>query len=184
MGKLIYGTNISLDGYIEDPSGRFDWSEPDDEVHAFINDVYRPLGTFIHGRRMYETMAVWETEESLATSSDIAADFAAIWGGADKVVYSATLTATWTNRTRLEPRFDPDALHELKESSSADIGIGGAEIAALAFAEGLVDEVRAFVLPVVVGGGKPAFTVPRRLDLIESRSLSGGWLYTRYRVTP
>lgn len=183
MANLIYGTNTSLDGYIEDQSGSFDWGEPDDEVHSFINDLYRPVGTFLHGRRLYETMAVWETDKDLASQSPIYADFAKIWQGWEKVVYSTTLKSPSTSRTQIKSSFDPDEVRELKSSDSADLAIGGADLAASAFREGLVDEVHVFVLPVVVGGGKPAFQGMRLdLELVDHHRFERGTVFYRYRV--
>ena len=183
MAKLIYGANMSLDGYIEDREGKFDFTEPDEEVHSFINDLYRSTGTFLFGRRMYETMAVWEADEELARGSDIMADFAAIWRAADKVVYSTTLERTWTERTRLERRFDADAVRALKSSAAGDLEIGGADLSADAFRAALVDELYLFVAPVAVGGGKPALPDFRlHLALVDEHRFAGGTVFLRYRV--
>src|SRR5262245_26500790 len=140
MGKLIYVVNVSLDGYIEDAHGRFDWTEPSDEYFAFITDVVRPVGTYLYGRRLYESLAVWETQPALAAESELRADFANVWQAADKVVYSTTLTDVATAGTRLERGFHPDAVRDRKASAARDLMIGGATIAAHAFDAGLVDE--------------------------------------------
>lgn len=184
MAKLIYVTNVSLDGYIEDADGRFDWTEPSDEYFAFITDLVRPVGTYLYGRRLYEAMAVWETDPTLATQSDLRADFARVWGAAEKIVYSTTLSTVSTAATRLERRFDPDAIRTLKSSAAADLTIGGAAIAGDAFRAGLVDECHLFVAPVAVGGGKAALPAGTRipLELQEERRFDTGVVYLRYRV--
>ena len=183
MGKLTYGASMSLDGYIEDRDGKFDWPGLDEEVHSFINDLYRSTGTFLFGRRMYETMAVWETDPELATANESTADFAGIYEAADKIVYSTTLDATWTKRTRLERAFDADAVRDLKSSASRDIAIGGPDLAADVFRAGLVDELYFFVVPVAVGGGKPALP-DFRVDftLIDEKRFASGRVFLRYRV--
>ncbi|HUR47974.1 MAG TPA: dihydrofolate reductase family protein [Acidimicrobiales bacterium] len=183
MAKLIYGANMTLDGYMEDRDGKFDWSEPDEEVHTFINDLYRSTGTFLFGRRMYETMAVWDTDPELATSNEVMADFAGVYQAADKVVYSTTLDAPWTPRTRLEREFDPDAVRELKNTASRDLAIGGPDLAAHAFRAGLVNELCFFVAPVSVGGGKPALP-DFRVDftLADQHRFPNGWVFLRYEV--
>ena len=186
-GRLVYVVNCSLDGYYEDPDGRFDWSEPDEELHQFFNDLLRPIGTLLYGRRLYEAMAVWETDPSLAARSAILADFAAVWQDADKVVYSTTLDAPLTTRTRIERTFDPEAVRALKEAAPTDIAIGGGTLAAGAFRAGLVDEVHVVVAPVAVGGGKPILPSGLRIDLepIEVRRFEGtGVVSLRYRVQP
>lgn len=184
MARLIYSAIASLDGYIEGPDGRFDWAEPDPEAHAFINELERPIGTFLLGRRMYETMAVWETDPSLAEHSPEMADFAALWQAAEKIVYSTTLSEVVTSQTRLERSFDPDAVRELKASTDGDLGISGPDLAAHAFQASLVDELHYFVVPAIVGGGKPALPADVRLDLklTEERRLSGGMVFLRYDV--
>lgn len=184
MGKLIYGINTSLDGFMEDASGAFDWSMPDDAVHEFYNDLMRGIGTQLLGRRMYETMAVWETEPSLAEESAILADFAAAWQDSDKVVYSTTLTDPVTKRTRIVPAFDADEVRALKESSSADLLVGGPELTAHAFRAGVVDEIQLMLCPVAVGAGKPALPTDLRLDLelIDERRFDNGWVQVAYRV--
>ena len=183
MGKLTYGATISLDGYMEDRDGKFDWSEPDEEVHTFINDLYRSTGTFLFGRRMYETMAVWDTDPDLINANEITADFAGIYQAADKIVYSTTLDATWTQRTRLERHFDPDAVRDLKTSASSDLSIGGADLTAHAFRAGLVDELYFFVAPISLGGGKPALP-DFRVDfaLVDEQRFASGLIFLRMKV--
>jgi dihydrofolate reductase len=184
MAKLIYVTNVSLDGYIEDAQGRFDWTDPSDEYFTFITDLVRPVGTWLYGRRLYEAMAVWETEPALAAESELMADFANVWQSADKIVYSTTLPAVSTATTRLERHFDPDAVRAMKQSADRDLTIGGAELAAHAFHAGLVDECHLFVAPVALGDGKPAF--PRdariRLELLEEHRFANGALHLHYRI--
>jgi len=175
---------VSLDGCIEDPHGALDWAPPDDDVFAAATDLVRSAGTFLYGRRLYEAMAVWETDPAIAEQSDLTADFADAWRAADKVVYSTTLTAVPTAATRLEHRFDPDAIRELKARATRDLTIGGANLAARAFEAGLVDECRLFVWPLVLGGGKPAFPAGVRadLELVDERRFGNGVLLLRYRV--
>ncbi len=184
MGKLIYVTNTSLDGFTEDATGSFDWSEPDEEVHQFFNDMVRGAGTQLLGRRMYETMAVWETEPSLAAESPVMADFAAAWQDSDKIVYSTTLTDPMTTRTRIVPAFDADEVRALKEASSADLMVGGPGLAAHALRAGVVDEAKLVISPVVVGAGKPAFPTDLRLDLelVDERRFDNGAVHVAYRV--
>jgi dihydrofolate reductase len=184
MAKLIYVANVSLDGYIEDAHGRFDWTEPSDEYFAFITDLVRPIGTYLYGRRLYETMAVWETDPTLAALSALRADFANIWQGADKIVYSTTLETVSTANTRLERRFDPDAVRDLKTSAPSDLTVGGSALAAHAFDAGLVDECHLFVGPVLVGEGKPAYAGRAHvgLELLDERRFGSGVVYLRYRT--
>ena len=184
MPNLIYLTNTSLDGYIEDASGSFDWSVPDEELHQFFNDLTHPVGTFLYGRRLYETMAVWETDPDLAADNPVTADFARAWLDADKVVYSTTLDAPRTARTRIERTFDPATVAELKAAATRDLTIGGAALAGTALRAGLVDEVQLVLHPVVVGGGRPALPdgVRARLDLLDERRFAGGHVYLRYGV--
>jgi dihydrofolate reductase len=183
MAKLIYSTIASLDGYIEDQSGKFDWSMPDEEVHAFVNDFERPLGTHLYGRRMYETMVAWETMET-AGEADVMRDYAEIWRAAEKIVYSKTLESVSSERTRIEAEFDPEAIRELKQSSAADLGVGGPELAAQALAAGLVDECRFLYSPLVVGGGKPSLPDGLRLELelLDERRFGNGVVHLHYRV--
>jgi dihydrofolate reductase len=182
--KLIYVTNMSLDGFIEDEHGSFEWTAPDDEQFAFITDLVRPIGTWFYGRRLYEAMAVWETDPALAAQTELFADFAAVWQTADKVVYSTTRDAVSTARTRLERRFDPDALRSAKAAAGHDLTVGGANLAAQAFRAGLVDECQLFICPVLVGGGKPALPSDFRadLELLDERRFGNGVAYVRYRV--
>jgi dihydrofolate reductase len=183
MAKLIYISNVSLDGFIEDARGSFDWTAPDEEVFAFITDLVRSVGTYLYGRRMYETMAVWETDATLAAQSEPMAVFARVWQAADKVVYSTTLQAASTARTRLERSFDPDSVRDLKRSATSDLTVGGANLAAHAFKGGLVDECQLLIRPVVVGGGKPALPTDARaeLELVDERRFTNGVVYLRYR---
>jgi dihydrofolate reductase len=184
MVKLIYVANVSLDGYIEDAQGGFDWTEPSDEYFAFITDLVRPCGTYLYGRRLYETMAVWETQPALAAESELSADFASVWQAADKIVYSTTLSVVSTANTRLERRFDPDAVRDVKASVASDLTVGGANLAAHAFNAGLVDECHLFVYPVLVGAGKSAFPRDTRvpLELRDERRFDNGVVYLRYRT--
>jgi dihydrofolate reductase len=184
MAKLIYVSNVSLDGYIEDEQGRFDWSEPDDEVFAFITDLVRPMGTYLYGRRLYDTMAVWETEPAFAAESELMADFADVWKEADKVVYSTTLDTVSTAKTRLERTFDPASVRDIKASATSDLTVGGAHLAADAFEAGLVDECQLFVHPVLLGGGKLALSSGIRsdLELLDDRRLGNGVVYLSYRI--
>ena len=185
MARLIYSTIQSLDGYIEDADGHFGWAEPDEEVHQFFNDLLRPAGTHLYGRRMYETMAVWETEPALAAGSPVTADFAKVWQAADKVVYSTTLDRPVTARTRIERSFDPDAVRELKASADRDLMIGGAQLAGQALQAGLVDELHLVFAPAVVGGGKRTIPdgVRLGLELVDQRRFPSGMAYLAYRVS-
>ncbi len=184
MAKLIYVANVSLDGYIEDAHGRFEWTAPIDEVFDFITDVVRPVGTYLYGRRLYETMALWEADPTLAAQSDLMADFANLWQAADKIVYSTTLPEVSTTRTRLERSFDPDSVREMKASAASDLTIGGSTLAAHAFDAGLVDECQLIIYPVLVGEGKPAFLSDARvqLDLLEEHRFGNGVVNLRYRI--
>lgn len=183
MGDLIYSAICSLDGYVEDADGGFQWAAPDEEVHAFVNDEERSVGTYLYGRGMYETMAVWESWDT-AAEPPVIRDFAEIWRAADKIVFSRTLDRVGTERTRLERELDPDMVRALKESSERDLGIGGATIAAGAIAAGLVDEIRLLIVPVLVGGGKPALPRGIRVDLElrEQHPFRGGAVQLAYRV--
>jgi dihydrofolate reductase len=178
---LVYSVIASLDGYTNDAEGKFDWAEPDEEVHAFVNDLERGTATYLLGRRMYETLLFWETV-SLESQPAVVRDFAGIWRSADKVVYSTTLQAASSARTRIEPRFDPEAVRALKQHG--DVSVGGPGLAASAIRAGLVDEYHVFVTPVVVGGGTAAFPdgVRARLDLIDQRRFASGFVYLRYRA--
>jgi dihydrofolate reductase len=184
VAKLIYSTIASLDGYIEDEDGSFDWAVPDEEVHAFVNDLVRPVGTYLYGRRMYEMMVGWETDPSLAEHSPLMRDFADIWQAADKVAYSKTLETVSTSKTRIERDFDPEAVRRMKASAGRDIFVSGPDLAAHAFKAGLVDECHLFLAPIVVGGGKRSLPddVRMKLELLEERRFEGGMVYLRYRV--
>ena len=184
MAKLVYLTNTSLDGYIEDQYGALDWAPPDDDVFAAMTALLRSVGTFLYGRRLYETMAVWETNPALAKQSDLTADFASAWQAAAKVVYSTTLTDVSTATTRLERDFDPAAVRELKAAATSDLTIGGANLAARAFAAGLVDECQLFVWPMLLGGGKPAMPAGFRthLELLDDYRFNNGVVRLRYRI--
>jgi dihydrofolate reductase len=184
MGQLIYLAITSLDGFIEDEDGKFDWGEPTEEVHAFINDLARSAGTYLYGRRMYETMAVWETDPRFAAQPGVTADFARVWQAADKVVYSRTLTAATTRKTRIERTFDPASVGQLKTAADHDLMIGGAALASEAFRAGLVDECHLVLSPVVLGGGKRALPdhVRLELELLDDRRFAGGMVYLRYRA--
>jgi dihydrofolate reductase len=184
MAKLIYLTNVSVDGFIEDEHGSFNWSEPDDEVFAFITDLVRPMGTYLYGRRLYDTMAVWETDPALAAGSDLHADFANVWQAADKVVYSTTLGEVVTAKTRIERTFDPAVVRDMKAAATSDLVVGGAQLAGHALEAGLVDEYQLLVHPVLVGAGKPALPGHARaaLELLERRAFNSGLVYLRYRL--
>ena len=184
MAKLIFSTILSLDSYIEDIYGNFDWAAPNEQVHRFINDLDRSAGTYLYGRRMYQTMAPWETDPSFTAEYPYMQDYAAIWQAADKIVFSRTLETPITTRTRIERDFDPAAIRQLKAAAEKDILIGGPELAAHAFRAGLVDECHLFVAPVVVGSGKRAFTEDALLplELLDERRFDGGMLYLRYQV--
>ena len=184
MALLIYSAISSLDGYTEDMDGKFDWAAPDEEVHRFANDLERPAGTHLYGRRMYETMMVWETDPSLAAESPLLRDYAEIWQAADKIVYSRTLEAVSTRKTQLERNFNPEAIRHLKQTTERDILIGGPELAAHAFRAGLIDECHLFLTPVIVGGGKPSLPdkVRLELELLEERRFANGTVFLRYRT--
>jgi dihydrofolate reductase len=184
MAPLHYVVNVSLDGRIEDAQGRLDWADPSDEYFAFITDLVRPLGTYLYGRRLYEAMAVWETDPALGAQSDLFSDFAAVWRAADKVVYSTALDAVPTARTRIVRRFDPDEVRTVKAATVGGLTIGGAELAAQAFAAGLVDECHLFVAPVSLGAGKSAFPTGSRveLELRDEHRFDNGAVYLRYAV--
>jgi dihydrofolate reductase len=183
VARLIYSTIASLDGYVADANGNFDWAAPDEEVHAFVNELERPVGTCLYGRRMYEVMTFWETVDT-GPEPQVVRDFAEIWRAADKVVYSRTLDEVSSANTRLEREFDPGAVRELVDSASRDVTIGGPELAAEAFRVGLVDECQVFLAPVVVGAGKRSLPegVFARLELLEQRRFESGFAYLRYGV--
>ena len=184
MTKLIYSAIASLDGYVEDEDGTFDWAAPDDEVHAFVNDLERPIATYLYGRRMYETMVYWETVSTAPDQAWVIREFAEIWRRAEKIVYSRTLQSASSARTRIVSDFDIGAIRQLKATSPADVAIGGAELAGQAIAAGVVDEIRLFLAPIVVGAGKRA--LPRdvrvRLQLLDERRFKSGVVYLEYVV--
>ena len=186
MAHLIYSAISSLDGYIEDRDGNFDWAMPDEEVHRFINDLEQATGTYLLGRRMYETMMVWETDPNLATDSPLTRDYAEIWQAANKIVYSRTLGTVSTRKTQLERSFNPEVIKQLKKTVQQDISIGGPELAAHAFRSGLVDECHLFLIPILVGGGKSALpeNVRLELELLEEHRFGNGTVYLRYRTIP
>jgi dihydrofolate reductase len=183
VGRLSYSAIASLDGYVADEHGRWDWSFPDEEVHAFVNELERPIGTYVYGRKMYETMAVW-AEPPPADEPEVVHDFAAIWQAADKVVYSTTLEEVTTPRTRLEPVFEPAALRDLKAAADRDLTVGGPYLGGLAIEAGLVDEIMLFLAPTVVGGGTPSLPGGVRLDLelVEERRFAGGFVFLHHAV--
>ena len=184
MAKLIYSAIASLDGYVADENGNFDWAAPDEEVHAFVNDLERPIGTYLYGRRMYEVMKYWETAPTTGDQAPVVRDYAELWQVADKVVYSKTLEEASSARTRIERDFDPEAVRELKASAARDITVGGPELAAQAIKAGLVDEVHLFLTPVVVGGGDPALPsgVRVNLELLDERRFGHGVVHLHYRT--
>jgi len=185
MAKLIYSAIASLDGYVEDAEGRFEWAAPGEEVHAFVNELERPIGVYLYGRRMYETMVFWESAGTGSDQPAVSRDFAEIWRAADKVVYSRTLQTVASARTRIERTFDPEAIRRLKQAAEADITIGGAELAGKAIAAGLVDEVHLFLGPIVVGGGKRALpdNVRAQLELLDEHRFRGGVVHLHYRIS-
>lgn len=185
MANLIYVINASLDGYTEDKDGKFDWTEPSDEYFRFITNLVRATRTHLYGRRMYETMMVWETDPNLAIASPLMRDFAEIWQAADKIVYSRRLEKISTRKTQLERTFDPEAIRQLKATSEHDILIGGPELAAHAFRAGLIDEYHVFIIPILVGGGKSALpdNVRMKLELLTERRFGDGTVYLRYQTS-
>jgi dihydrofolate reductase len=184
MAKLIYISNASLDGYLSDQGGNFDWGQPSEALHAYFNDLIRPIGTFLYGRAMYEVMSYWETALAVPEHSAVEHEFARLWLLADKVVYSTTLASASTSNTRIERTFDAEAVSRLKASSTKDISIGGADIASHAFRAGLIDECHLIVHPVIVGGGKPALPQNIRLDLelVNEQRFDGGAVQLHYCV--
>ncbi len=185
MANLIYSAIASLDGYTADENGNFDWAAPDEEVHAFVNELERPVGTYLYGRRMYETMVFWETAHTLVDPPQVIVDYTKIWQAADKVVYSTTLAAASSARTRIEREFDPDAVRALKATASRDLGVGGPHLAAQAIAARLVDEYQLFLVPFVVGGGTRALPDGVRfgLELLDERRFAAGTVYLHYRTS-
>jgi dihydrofolate reductase len=184
MAKLIYSTIVSLDGYIADKDGNFDWAAPDEEVHAFVNDLERPVGTYLYGRRMYDVMADWETAHTVADQPPYMRDYAEVWQAADKVVYSRTLDKVSSARTRIERDFDPEAVRRMKASAARDLSVGGPDLAAQALKAGLVDEYHLFLNPIVVGSGNQALPDNFRLELelLDERRFGNGVVYLRYRT--
>jgi dihydrofolate reductase len=182
--KLIYTAITSLDGFVADEAGNFDWAAPDDEVHSFVNDLERHAGTYLYGRRMYEVMVAWETIATSPEEASVVRDYASIWRAADKVVYSRTLDAVSSARTRLERDFDPEAVRRMKAQASGDITVGGPHLAAQAISAGLVDEIHLFVSPVLVGGGNRAMPseVRVKLHLLDERRFGNGVVHLHYRL--
>ena len=184
MARLIYSAIMSLDGYVADAAGIFDWAAPDEEVHTVVNDLERPVGTHLYGRRMYEVMAIWETMHNVTDQPPVVQDFAQIWQAADKIVYSTTLETVASARTRIERVFDPDAIRQMKATADRDLTVGGPGLAAQALKAGLVDECHLFLTPIVVGGGTPALPTGVRLelDLLDERRFAGGVVHLHYRI--
>ena len=184
MAKLIYAPIASLDGYIEDENGTFGWAMPDEEVYAFVNDLVRSVGTYLYGRRMYETMVFWETANTAAHQPTVTQEFAGIWQMAEKIVYSGTLQTPSSARTRIEREFKPEAVRQRKQSSEADLAIGGAELAGRAMSAGLVDECHLFLCPFVSGAGKRALpdNFSAQLELLDQRAFRNGVVHLHYRV--
>jgi dihydrofolate reductase len=185
LARLIYSAIQSVDGYVADRDGRFDWAEPDEELHTFANDLDRAVGTHLYGRRMYEVLVAWETMHEVPNQPAYISDYAAIWRAADKVVYSSTLDAPSSERTRIERSFDPDAVRGMKEDAERDLAIGGPTLAAQAFEAGLVDECQLILAPDVVGGGTRSLPddVVLRLELLDEQRFTSGFVFLRYRVT-
>jgi dihydrofolate reductase len=185
MAKLIYSAITSLDGYVADEDGNFDWVAPDEEVHAFVNDLERPVGTYLYGRRMYEVMVAWENPQTSADHPPFVQDFAAIWQAADKIVYSRTLETVFSARTRIERGFNPDTVRQMKATGGRDISVGGPDLAGQAIKAGLVDEWHLLVTPVVVGAGKHSLPnhVGVKLELLDERRFGNGVVHLHYRTT-
>jgi dihydrofolate reductase len=184
MAKLIFSAITSLDGYIEDEAGGFDWAAPDGEVFSFLNELERPVGTYLYGRRMYETLVYWETADIQRDQSPVEWDWMQLWRSADKVVYSGSLESVSSTRTRIERAFEPSAAQAMKDSLDRDIAIGGPDLAAQAFKAGLVDHCQLFLTPVLVGGGKPALPKDVRLDLdlVSEYRFDSGVVFLDYRL--
>ncbi|MDQ6744049.1 MAG: dihydrofolate reductase family protein [Candidatus Dormibacteraeota bacterium] len=184
MAKLIYSAITSLDGYVADADGNFEWAAPAEDVHAFVNDLERQVGTYLYGRRMYDTMAAWETIRTLPDQPPVVRDFAEIWHGADKIVYSTTLETASSARTRIEREFDPEAVRQMKAQADRDISVGGPDLAAQAIRAGLVDEYHVFVTPVVVGAGRHFLQggVQMKLELLDERRFGSGVVHLHYRT--
>ena len=184
MAKLIYAAITSLDGYVADKDGNFGWAAPDEEVHAFVNDLERPIGTYLYGRRMYDVMRFWETAPTGSDQPSVVKDYARIWQAADKIVYSKTLAMASTARTRIERDFDPVTVRQMKATTERDISVGGPDLAAQAFKAGLVDELHLFLVPIAVGGGKPALPdhVRVKLELLDECRFGSGVVHLHYRT--
>ena len=184
MAKLIYSALTSLDGYIADEDGNFDWAAPDEEVHTFVNDLERKVGTYLYGRRMYEVMRYWETTQAVADRHPVEMDYARIGRAGDKIVYSKTLETVSSARTRIERSFDPEVVRRMKGQAERDISVGGPDLAAHAFGARLVDECHLFLTPIVIGGGKRALPESVRvgLELLDERRFGNGMVYLRYRT--
>jgi dihydrofolate reductase len=182
MARLVYSAITSLDGYVADEDGNFDWAEPDEEMHTFVNDLERPIGTYLYGRRMYEVMVYWETANTIPDQPRFVQDYAEIWQAADKIVYSRSLEKTSSARTRIERDFDVDAIRQMKELATTDLTVGGADLAGQALRAGLVDECLLFIAPIVVGGGISSLPDDLRLqlELLEERRFGNGMVYLRY----
>jgi dihydrofolate reductase len=184
MAKLIYSAISSLDGYVADTDGNFDWSAPDEEVHRFVNDLERPIGTYLYGRRMYEVMRFWETAPTGNDELSAAQDYARIWQTADKIIYSRSLEHASTAQTRIQGEFEPEAIHQLKATAARDISVGGPTLAAQAMRLGLVDECHLFLSPIVVGGGMRALpdNVRIQMELLDERRFGNGVVHLHYRI--
>jgi dihydrofolate reductase len=186
MARLIYSAIASADGYIEDADGSIDWAAPDEELHRFVNELERPVGTYLYGRRMYQTMLYWETAHQVPGQPSYVQDFTRIWQAADKIVFSTTLASVSSARTRIERTFNPGMIRQLKQADGRDMTVGGADLAAQALTAELVDELQLFLVPAIVGGGKPALPTGVRLDLelLDTRPFASGAVYLRYRPKP
>ena len=184
MARLIYSAITSLDGYVAEQDGNFDWAAPDEEVHTFVNELERPIGTYLYGRRMYEVMVFWETAHAVADQTPFVRDFAQIWRAADKIVYSTTLETASSARTRVERDFDPEAVRQMKPTAEHDLSVGGPALAAQAIKGGLVDEYHLLVTPVVVGGGTQSLPsdVRLQLELLDERRFANGVVHLHYRT--
>jgi dihydrofolate reductase len=185
MARLIYSAIVSADGYVEDAAGGFDWAAPDEEVLSFVNDLERPVGTYLYGRRMYQTMLYWETADPAPGQPPSVRDFTKLWQAAEKIVFSKTLRSASSARTRIERSFDPDMIRQLKSATDQDMSVGGAALAGQAIEAGLVDELQLILVPVIVGGGKPALPSGVRLhmELLDTRRFANGTVFLRYRPT-
>jgi dihydrofolate reductase len=184
MANLVYSAIASLDGYVADENGNFDWAAPDEEVHAFVNDLERRIGTYLYGRRMYEVMRYWETAPTGDDQLPVVKDYTQIWRAADKIVYSTTLATVSSARTRLEREFDPHAIRQMKATARRDVSVGGPELAAQAIKAGLVDELHLFLVPIVVGGGKSSLPSHVRVDLelLDEHRFGNGTVHLHYRT--